>query len=208
MSNETVAIITDIHGNRPALQATLARIDKLRIERIYCGGDLVGYGPHPNEVVALIAERGIPTIYGNYDPPSPATTTTAVARTSPRTTASSGSNPSSGRSSPPTRRRRTGCESSRSTSTSRSGMFPCTSCTALRARSTSTCSRTSRPARQQAVIRRGCAAVDKSYADQALPETRLNPRGRAVVPHLLSEPPGHVAGPIAARSLLLHVHFH
>ena len=37
-------------------------------EAIYCGGDLVGYGgPHPNEVCALIAERGIPTIYGNYD---------------------------------------------------------------------------------------------------------------------------------------------
>ena len=34
---------------------------------IYCGGDLVGYGPHPNEVCALIAEREIPTIYGNYD---------------------------------------------------------------------------------------------------------------------------------------------
>ena len=34
---------------------------------VYCGGDLVGYGPHPNEVCALIAEREIPTIYGNYD---------------------------------------------------------------------------------------------------------------------------------------------
>jgi putative phosphoesterase len=62
-----VAVITDIHGNLPALEATLARIDELGIERIYCGGDLVGYGPHPNEVCALIAEREIPTIYGNYD---------------------------------------------------------------------------------------------------------------------------------------------
>ena len=34
---------------------------------MFCGGDLVGYGPHPNEVCALIAERDIPTIYGNYD---------------------------------------------------------------------------------------------------------------------------------------------
>jgi putative phosphoesterase len=64
---DTVAVITDIHANLPALQAALARIDELGIERIYCGGDLVGYGPHPNEVCALIAERGIPTIYGNYD---------------------------------------------------------------------------------------------------------------------------------------------
>jgi predicted phosphodiesterase len=64
---DTVAVITDIHANLPALQAALARIDELGIERIYCGGDLVGYGPHPNEVCALIAERAIPSIYGNYD---------------------------------------------------------------------------------------------------------------------------------------------
>jgi putative phosphoesterase len=64
---DTVAVITDIHGNLPALQAALARIAELGIESVFCGGDLVGYGPHPNEVCALIAEREIPTIYGNYD---------------------------------------------------------------------------------------------------------------------------------------------
>ncbi len=64
---EAVAIITDIHGNLPALEATLARIEELEIERIFCGGDLVGYGPHPNEVCTLVRERAIPTIYGNYD---------------------------------------------------------------------------------------------------------------------------------------------
>jgi putative phosphoesterase len=62
-----VAIITDIHANLPALEAALERIEQLGIERVYCGGDLVGYGPHPGEVCALIEERGIPTIYGNYD---------------------------------------------------------------------------------------------------------------------------------------------
>lgn len=67
MNTEAVAVITDIHANLPALQAALARIDELGIERIYCGGDLVGYGPHPNEVVALIAKLAIATIYGNYD---------------------------------------------------------------------------------------------------------------------------------------------
>jgi putative phosphoesterase len=64
---DRVAVITDAHANLPALHAALARLDELGIERTYCGGDLVGYGPHPNEVCALIAERGIPTIYGNYD---------------------------------------------------------------------------------------------------------------------------------------------
>jgi putative phosphoesterase len=64
---DAVAVITDIHANLAALEASLARIDELGIERVYCGGDLVGYGTHPNEVCALIEERQIPTIYGNYD---------------------------------------------------------------------------------------------------------------------------------------------
>jgi putative phosphoesterase len=64
---ERVAVITDIHANLPALEAALGRIDELGIDRIYCGGDLVGYGPHPDEVCALIERRAIPTIYGNYD---------------------------------------------------------------------------------------------------------------------------------------------
>ena len=62
-----VAVITDVHANLPALQAALARIDELGVDATYCGGDLGGDGPHPNEVCALIAEREIPTIYGNYD---------------------------------------------------------------------------------------------------------------------------------------------
>jgi putative phosphoesterase len=65
--DDSAAVITDIHANLPALQAALARIDELSIGRVYCGGDLVGYGPHPNEVCALLQERAIPTIYGNYD---------------------------------------------------------------------------------------------------------------------------------------------
>jgi putative phosphoesterase len=64
---EAIAVITDIHANLPALEAALGRIEELGIERVYCGGDLVGYGPHPNEVCRLIEERGLPTIYGNYD---------------------------------------------------------------------------------------------------------------------------------------------
>ncbi len=62
-----VAVITDIHANLPALQAALAAIDAIGVDAVYCGGDLVGYGPHPNEVCELIEQRAIPTIYGNYD---------------------------------------------------------------------------------------------------------------------------------------------
>jgi putative phosphoesterase len=64
---DRVAVVTDIHANLLALETALQRIDADGIERVYCGGDLVGYGPRPNEVCGLMAERGIPTIYGNYD---------------------------------------------------------------------------------------------------------------------------------------------
>jgi putative phosphoesterase len=64
---ERVAVITDVHANLPALEAVLGAIERADVDAVYCGGDLVGYGPHPNEVCALIEARGIPTIYGNYD---------------------------------------------------------------------------------------------------------------------------------------------
>jgi putative phosphoesterase len=64
---ERVAVITDIHANLPALEAVLEAIQRTDLDAIYCGGDLVGYGPHPNGVCALVEERRIPTIYGNYD---------------------------------------------------------------------------------------------------------------------------------------------
>jgi putative phosphoesterase len=64
---ERVAVITDIHANLPALEACRDAIRAIGVDCVYCGGDLVGYGPHPNEVCALIEKRGIPTVHGNYD---------------------------------------------------------------------------------------------------------------------------------------------
>jgi len=64
---ERVAIITDIHANLPALEAALKAVDSLAVDALFCGGDLVGYGPHPDAVCATVSERSIPTIYGNYD---------------------------------------------------------------------------------------------------------------------------------------------
>jgi putative phosphoesterase len=65
--NGRAAVITDIHGNVPALDAALRRIEQIGVEDVYCDGDLVGYGPRPNDICRTIEERGIPTIYGNYD---------------------------------------------------------------------------------------------------------------------------------------------
>jgi predicted phosphodiesterase len=62
------ALISDVHSNLPALEALLRDIDsKEGVDAIYHLGDLVGYAPWPNEVVALIRERGIQGIAGNYD---------------------------------------------------------------------------------------------------------------------------------------------
>jgi diadenosine tetraphosphatase ApaH/serine/threonine PP2A family protein phosphatase len=62
-----MTIFGDIHGNLPALEAVFADIDARGLTNLYCLGDLVGYGTFPNEVVALIRERNIPTLMGNYD---------------------------------------------------------------------------------------------------------------------------------------------
>ncbi len=64
---DRIGVITDLHANLPALEATLGEIKEMGVEAIYCGGDLVGYGPHPNEVCRLVEQRAIPTIHGNYD---------------------------------------------------------------------------------------------------------------------------------------------
>ena len=63
----SIAILSDIHGNLPALEAVLDDVKRRRPDRVYCLGDLVGYGAFPNEVVARILGEAIPTIMGNYD---------------------------------------------------------------------------------------------------------------------------------------------
>ncbi|GAB4551733.1 MAG: metallophosphoesterase family protein [Anaerolineae bacterium] len=63
----SITVFGDIHANLPALEAVLADIAARNLSNLYCLGDLVGYGTFPNEVVALIRQRGIPTLMGNYD---------------------------------------------------------------------------------------------------------------------------------------------
>lgn len=64
---KNVTIFGDIHGNLPALEAVLFDIEARDLSSLYCLGDLVGYGTFPNEVIAAIRERNIPTLMGNYD---------------------------------------------------------------------------------------------------------------------------------------------
>jgi predicted phosphodiesterase len=62
------ALLSDVHANLPALRAVLDDVAaRPEVDAVYHLGDLVGYAPWPDEVVALLAERGIAGIAGNYD---------------------------------------------------------------------------------------------------------------------------------------------
>jgi predicted phosphodiesterase len=58
-------VISDIHGNFPALQAVLAHAQPF--DAIMCLGDIVGYGPNPNECIERIREFEYVAIAGNHD---------------------------------------------------------------------------------------------------------------------------------------------
>ena len=62
-----IALISDIHANIQALEAVWQDLQTQAPDEIYCLGDLVGYGAHPNEVIEFIRSESIPTIMGNYD---------------------------------------------------------------------------------------------------------------------------------------------
>ncbi len=61
------AIISDIHANVEALEAILNDIDRRRVDKIVCLGDIVGYNASPNETIDLVRKAGILSISGNHD---------------------------------------------------------------------------------------------------------------------------------------------
>jgi len=65
--NVKYGIFSDIHGNLEALTAVLARMDELGVQRRVCLGDVVGYGPNPNECVDLVRKTADLAILGNHD---------------------------------------------------------------------------------------------------------------------------------------------
>ena len=61
-------LLSDVHANLPALDAVLHDVaTKGPLDGIYHLGDLVGYAPWPNEVVARLRSAEIPGVSGNYD---------------------------------------------------------------------------------------------------------------------------------------------
>ncbi|MBN2365539.1 MAG: metallophosphoesterase family protein [Calditrichaeota bacterium] len=62
-----IAVISDIHANLAALQQALDAIRQLKPDKIVCLGDIVGYGPRPNECVDLVRENCQVCLMGNHD---------------------------------------------------------------------------------------------------------------------------------------------
>jgi len=62
-----IAVISDVHSNLHALQAVLGAIDADAVDEIWCLGDVVGYGPRPNECCTLVRERASLCLAGNHD---------------------------------------------------------------------------------------------------------------------------------------------
>ncbi len=63
----TLAVIADIHGNLPALEAVLADLARVRPDRIVVAGDFVNRGPQGRAVLERLAPVGYPAISGNHD---------------------------------------------------------------------------------------------------------------------------------------------
>ena len=64
-AQSTVGVVSDLHGNRVALDAVLS--DMPDVDALLCAGDVVGYNPWPGECVEWVRERGVPTVMGNHD---------------------------------------------------------------------------------------------------------------------------------------------
>ncbi len=60
-----LAVLSDIHSNLPALDAV--RADMPDVEEVWVLGDIVGYGPQPNEVIRSLQEMGVRSVMGNHD---------------------------------------------------------------------------------------------------------------------------------------------
>lgn len=62
-----LGIISDIHSNREALTAVFDALDEVGVDRVYCLGDVVGYGADPVACVDLVRERCAGVVRGNHD---------------------------------------------------------------------------------------------------------------------------------------------
>ena len=61
------AILGDVHGNLEALNAVLGELKKQNVDRYFCVGDVVGYGPDPGECLKILQDLDCVMVAGNHD---------------------------------------------------------------------------------------------------------------------------------------------
>jgi putative phosphoesterase len=62
-----MGLISDIHGDPAALERAWTHLTTMGVDRIVCAGDLVGYGPFPDQVIEFLRDHQIPSVRGNHD---------------------------------------------------------------------------------------------------------------------------------------------
>lgn len=60
-------LLSDIHGNAYALRAAINRLNQAGVDAWLCAGDIVGYGPQPNECVETLAQLDVACVAGNHE---------------------------------------------------------------------------------------------------------------------------------------------
>jgi predicted phosphodiesterase len=60
-------LLSDVHGNLPALEQAVRSLSALGVDRWVCAGDVVGYGPRPDDCVAAVAALDPLWVAGNHD---------------------------------------------------------------------------------------------------------------------------------------------
>ena len=62
-----IAVLSDIHGNLEAFQAVISDLEERNPDRVISLGDLIGYGPNPEEIIQLFRKKGYTSVLGNHE---------------------------------------------------------------------------------------------------------------------------------------------
>jgi len=62
-----LAILSDIHGNLPALEAVISDMENFEVDHVIVPGDVISFGPFSRQTAELVTEKGWPVIRGNNE---------------------------------------------------------------------------------------------------------------------------------------------
>jgi len=62
-----IGLVSDIHSNWEALKVVLDRLEEEKVDKLFCSGDIIGYGPDPNKCVNALLNQSVIGVKGNHD---------------------------------------------------------------------------------------------------------------------------------------------